>query len=70
MHAIDDVQPLAHIVLPNGGARSIATIPLDDVTASGAATVIHIFALWGSWQLLFGLLCVVVLWRYSCWCFH
>jgi hypothetical protein len=56
---------LAHIFLPDGGAQSIATIPLDRFTANGEATVIHIFALWGLSQLLFGLLYVVVLWRYQ-----
>jgi hypothetical protein len=55
---------LAHVFLPDGGAQSIATIPLDDFTANGAAAVIHIFALWGLSQLLFGLLYVLVLWRY------
>jgi hypothetical protein len=56
---------LAHVFLPDGGAQSVATIPLDDFTANGAAAVIHIFALWGLSQLMFGLLYVVVLWRYQ-----
>jgi hypothetical protein len=56
---------LAHMFLPDGGAQSIATIPLDDFTANGAAAIIHIFALWGLSQLMFGLLYVVVLWRYQ-----
>lgn len=56
---------LAHIVLPDGGAQSIATIPLDAFTANGAAAVIHIFALWGLSQLLLGAVSVVVLWRYQ-----
>ena len=56
---------LAHILLPDGGAQSIATIPLDDFTANGAAAVIHIFALWGLSQLMFGLLYALVLWRYQ-----
>jgi hypothetical protein len=56
---------LAHIFLPDGGAQSIATIPLDRFTSNGEATVIHIFALWGLSQLLFGLLYIVVLWRYQ-----
>jgi hypothetical protein len=55
---------LAHILLPDGGAQSIATIPLDDFTTNGAAAIIHVFALWGLSQLMFGLLYVVVLWRY------
>ena len=56
---------LAHIFLPDGGAQSIATIPLDDFTANGAAAIIHISALWGLSQLMFGLLYVIVLWRYQ-----
>ena len=56
---------LAHTILPDGGAQSIATIPLDDFSVDGAAAVIHIFALWGLSQLMFGLLYVVVLWRYQ-----
>ena len=56
---------LAHIFLPDGGAQSIATIPLDSFTANGAAALIHIFALWGLSQLLFGLFYVIVLWRYQ-----
>ena len=56
---------LAHILLPDGGAQSIATIPLDDFTSSGAAVVIGMFAQWGLTQLMFGLLYVLVLWRYQ-----
>lgn len=56
---------LAHILLPDGGAQSIATIPLDAFTANGAATAVHLFALWGLSQLLFGLFYLVVLWRYQ-----
>ena len=55
---------LLHIFLADGGAQSIATIPLDTMTRNGAAAVILIFALWGLSQLLLGLLYVVVLWRY------
>ena len=56
---------LAHIVLPDGGAQSIATIPLDDFTASGAKVVVGMFAQWGLTQIMFGLLYVIVLWRYQ-----
>jgi hypothetical protein len=56
---------LARIFLPDGGANSIATIPLDSFTTNGEATILHIFALWGLSQLLFGLVYVVVLWRYQ-----
>jgi hypothetical protein len=62
--AITVGRSLAHIFLPDGGAQSIATIPLDSFTSNGEVTVIHIFALWGLSQLLFGWLYIVVLWRY------
>ncbi len=35
---------LAHLLLPDGGAQSIASIPLDGFTSNGAVAVIHIFA--------------------------
>lgn len=56
---------LLHIFLPDGGAGSIATIPLDSFVDNAAAVVIHIFAQWGLSQLLFGLLYVLVLWCYQ-----
>jgi len=56
---------LLHIFLPDGGAESIATIPLESFTEDGAAAVIQIFAQWGLSQLLLGLLYLLVLWRYQ-----
>ena len=58
------VRSCIHIFAPDGGAQSIATIPLDAMTENGAAAVILSFALWGLSQLLLGLVYVVVLWRY------
>lgn len=55
---------LVHILARDGGAQSIATIPLDTYTTTGAAAVVTLFALWGISQLLLGLTYVVVLWRY------
>lgn len=55
---------LVHMFASDGGAQSIATIPLDSFTENGAASVILIFALWGLSQLLLGLIYVIVLWRY------
>ncbi len=40
---------------PDGGAQSIATIPLDSYTANGADTVILIFSYWGLSQLIIGI---------------
>ena len=56
---------LAHMFLPDGGAQSIATIPLDGFSAEAATVIIGMFAQWGLTQLMFGLLYVIVLWRYQ-----
>jgi hypothetical protein len=58
------VRSLIHIFRSDGGAQSIATIPLDSFTAAGSATLIAIFALWGLSQLLMGGLYALVLFRY------
>ena len=55
---------LIHIFRADGGAQSIATIPLDSYAPAAAGAVITIFALWGLSQLLVGLLYLVVLLRY------
>ncbi len=55
---------LVHMFAADGGAQSIATIPLDTFSQNGAAAVVLLFALWGLSQLLIGLIYVVVLWRY------
>lgn len=56
---------LVHVFAPDGGAHSIATIPLDTFTPGGATAVIFVFSLWGLSQLLIGLMYAVVLWRYQ-----
>jgi hypothetical protein len=56
---------LVHMFAPDGGAQSIATIPLDSYSVEASDVVIHIFAEWGLTQLLFGVLYVIVLWRYK-----
>ena len=56
---------LAHIFLPDGGAQSIATIPLVTYSVEASLVVIGMFAQWGLTQLMFGLLYVLVLWRYQ-----
>lgn len=53
-----------HLIAPDGGAQSIATIPLDTYSDSAAANVIAIFSQWGLSQLLLTLLFVLVLVRY------
>lgn len=54
-----------HIFFVDGGAQSIATLPLDTFPPSAAAAVVTVFALWGLSQLLLGLVYVLVLWRYA-----
>jgi hypothetical protein len=54
-----------HIFYADGGAQSIATIPLDTFTANGAAAVVLIFAMWGLSQLLMGAVYALVLLRYQ-----
>jgi len=64
MTVLTIARSLAHIFLPDGGAQSIATIPLDAFSSAAAAVVIDMFAQWGLTQLMFGLLYALVLWRY------
>ena len=56
---------LIHAFSPDGGAQSIATIPLDEFTTNGKSAVIHIFSQWGLSQLLFGIFYLIVLSRYK-----
>ena len=58
------VRSCIHIFRSDGGAQSIATIPLDTFTSEGAASLIAIFAQRGLSQLLLAVLFVVVLFRY------
>ena len=59
------VRSLIHIFAPDGGAQSIATIPLSSFSPEATDVVVHIFAEWGLTQLLFGILYIIVLWRYK-----
>jgi len=54
-----------HIFAPDGGAQSIATIPLDTYTQGGAQGIITIVALWGLAQLAMGLIMLMALIRYK-----
>ncbi len=55
---------LHHVLAPDGGAQSIASIALDSFPPGAAATVVAVFALWGISQLVLALFYTVVLWRY------
>lgn len=59
------VRSLIHMFVSDGGAQSIASIPLDTFSLAASDVVILIFALWGLSQLLIGIVYVVVLWRYQ-----
>lgn len=56
---------LIHMFATDGGAQTIATIPLDTFTNEGASTVILIFSLWGLSQLIMGIFYIIVSWRYK-----
>ena len=59
------VRSLIHVFAPDGGAQSIATIPLTAYPADAAATVILMFSLWGLSQLLMGLIYLGVYVKYK-----
>lgn len=58
------IRSCIHIFKDDGGAQSIATIPLDSYIQGGAEAVIFIFAYWGLSQLMFGLLQGIVALKY------
>lgn len=53
-----------HLFAPDGGAQTIATVPLDTFTKDGAQAVIGVFGLWGLSQLIVGLLYLIVALKY------
>lgn len=56
---------LFHMLAPDGGAQSVAHIPLDTFSpAQAGQAVIFVFALWGLSQLMMGLVYVATLARY------
>lgn len=59
------IRSIIHIVALDGGAQSIATIPLQLYSSAASDTIIMLFALWGLSQLLVGLVFMIVLLRYQ-----
>lgn len=59
------VRSLIHILAPDGGAQSIATIPLDSYSSAASAAVVMIFSLWGLSQFLMGIFYLIVSLRYK-----
>ena len=55
---------LIHMFMHDSGAQSIATIPINTFTGNAAASVVLIFALWGSSEILMDIVYIVVAWRY------
>lgn len=53
---------LAHILLPDGGAKSIATI---DVDVEGGDAIVAMFAYWGLSQLILAVLYILSIVRYK-----
>lgn len=59
------VRSLIHVFAADGGAQSIATIPLNAYPADAAATVVLMFSLWGLSQLLMGIVYLGVYVKYK-----
>ena len=53
-----------HLFAPDGGAQSIASIPLDTYSTNAAGTIIGIFGLWGLSQLIIGFIYLLAVLRY------
>lgn len=62
--AVIILRSLVHMLKDDGGAQSIASVPLDEMTADGKAAVISIFAQWGLSQLVTALLFLAACVRY------
>ena len=56
LNIISVFRSLIHILKEDGGAQSIATIPLDRYTKPAADTIVFLFAYWGLSQLLMALM--------------
>lgn len=55
------VRSLIHLLAPDGGAGSIAGM---DLSVAGADAIVFSFALWGSAQLIYAMVQLVVVFRY------
>lgn len=53
-----------HLFAADGGAQSIASIPVDTFTQAGAQAVIGVFGLWGLSQLIIGIIYLLIALRY------
>ena len=58
------IRSLIHVFKHDGGAQSIATIPLDRYPKPASDTIVLMFAYWGISQTLMSLVYGVILWKY------
>lgn len=61
---VTTMRSLIHLAAPDGGAQSIATIPLASYSTGAAGTVIGIFSLWGLSQTIIAALYWLAILRY------
>ena len=54
-----------HIFKRDGGAQSIATIPLNRFPKEASDSIIFIFAIWGISQFLMAIIYSAILWKYQ-----
>lgn len=54
-----------HLLAVDGGAQSIATIPIDTYSSGASSSVVGVFALWGLSQLIIGCLYLLASIRYK-----
>lgn len=59
------VRSFIHVFRHDGGAQSIATIPLDTWPTDDANTVVAMFALWGLVQIMMAFLNIIAIARYK-----
>ena len=62
--AVTIARSLVHIFALDGGAESIATIPLDQFGFDASNAVVFLFGLWGISQLIIGLIYLLAAIRY------
>lgn len=59
------IRSLIHIFARDGGAQSIATIPLAQFPSEASDVIVLIFAYWGISQLIIGILYLIISIRYQ-----
>ena len=59
------IRSLVHMFFLDGGAQSIASIPLDTYSVPAMNVVVLIFSFWGSSQLLISFIYILAIFRYQ-----